>query len=575
MGAVLSVIDAPVLIAVVIAGLYFLRRRMLPKPIPNIPFNHDAASKTFGDVPELMGYVMRTKRVFGWLTALTGRHQSPIAQAFIKPMAQPWVVVTDPYEAQDILLRRFKEFDRSAFFGELIGGILPEQHIQFQSHDSRFRNNRNLINHLMAPTFVTQISGPRLYTAMTTMIRLWSLKCGIAKGHPFSAHGDITFMALDTIFAGMFGHPVEDGITIGRLNSVQKMEKPVLPSDDNTPVPFPEGELPAIFSAALTLSGSVMTTQLSPVPRPTSWVLRQLPYMKKATAIKDKYIHDKVDESLNFMAAGETTPRTALHSVLLRERDVATKENRKPAYHSRAIADEFFGFMLAGHDTTATTIAWGIKYLADHSAVQTRLRAEMRAALPDAAREKRTPTYAELSKAHVPYLDAVVEEVLRHANTIAFVVREALKDTMVMGRMVPKGTDVFLMANGAGYLKPKISVSDKDRSPGARKSEGKSLTGLWDDEDVAEFKPERWLKKGEEGAEVFDPAAGPQLAFGLGPRACFGKKFALFGLKMQFALINWHFDLLEVPEELGGYEAVQKFAQEPTKCFARLKEAEF
>lgn len=64
MGAVLSIVDAPVLIALLIAGLYFLRRLMLPKPIPNIPFNHDAASKTFGDVPELMGYVMRTKRVF-------------------------------------------------------------------------------------------------------------------------------------------------------------------------------------------------------------------------------------------------------------------------------------------------------------------------------------------------------------------------------------------------------------------------------------------------------------------------------------------------------------------------------
>lgn len=83
------------------------------------------------------------------------------------------------------------------------------------------------------------------------------------------------------------------------------------------------------------------------------------------------------------------------------------------------------------------------------------------------------------------------------------------------------------------------------------------------------------LKTGEDGAEIFNPAAGPQLAFGLGPRQCFGKKFALFGLKIQFALINWHFDLLDIPAELGGYDAVQKFAQEPTKCFVRLQEAAF
>lgn len=64
------------------------------------------------------------------------------------------------------------------------------------------------------------------------------------------------------------------------------------------------------------------------------------------------------------------------------------------------------------------------------------------------------------------------------------------------------------------------------------------------------------MKTGEDCAEIFDPAAGPQLAFGLGPRQCFGKKFALFSLKIQFALINWHFDLLDIPAELGGYDVV-------------------
>ena len=64
MGAVLSTFGGKVIVAGFIVGVYVGYRALLPKKLPNIPFNHDAASKLFGDVPEMMGYVMRTKRIF-------------------------------------------------------------------------------------------------------------------------------------------------------------------------------------------------------------------------------------------------------------------------------------------------------------------------------------------------------------------------------------------------------------------------------------------------------------------------------------------------------------------------------
>ncbi|KAK5658144.1 hypothetical protein OQA88_2117 [Cercophora sp. LCS_1] len=577
MGAVLSFLIETIVLGAVLAGAYAAYRASLPKPLPGIPYNRDAGDRIFGDVPELMGYVMRTKRIFCWLTSLTTRHHSPIVQAFVTPFGLPWVVVTDPFESQDILLRRTKEFDRSGFFGDLIGGILPEQHIQFLSTDPRFINNRKLINHLMAPTFISQVSGPELYKAASTMIRLWGIKCAAAKGRPFTAHHDITYMALDTIFAAMFGHPEEESITIQRVKTVSKWT-PGLPESIDAPVPFPDADVPEVFAAALTLANSVTDTQLSPAPRLTSWVLRKFPFMKKATAVKDAYIRSKVDESLAIMNTKPSeSPRTALHSVLLREREIATKEGRAPAYHGRAIADEFFGFMLAGHDTSATTIAWGVKFLADHPEVQDKLRTALREALPDAAAAKRAPEYAELAALHLPYLDAVVEEVLRHANTIAFVVRRAQCDAVVLGRHIPKGTDVFLMANGPGYLESNLRVSDEERSPGAKKVENKDkkgLTGQWEDADTGLFRPERWLRKDEEGAVQFDPMAGPSLPFGAGPRACFGRRFAQHELKIQFALIVWHFYLEKTPKELSGYDAIQRFAREPVQCFVRLRKVD-
>ncbi|KAK1751535.1 cytochrome P450 [Echria macrotheca] len=571
MGAIFSSLVQTLIVAAMLVGVYVGYRAALPKPLPGIPHNRDAAGKLFGDIPELMSYVMRTKRIFCWLTSLTTRHQSAIVQAFVTPFGLPWVVVTDPFESQDILLRRTKEFDRSGFFGDLIGGMLPEQHIQFLSTDSRFKNNRNLINHLMAPTFITQVSGPELYKAGLALIRLWEIKCAAAQGRPFSAHHDITYMALDTIFAAMFGHPEEQSITRGRLRTVSAW-KPKLPESIDEPVPFPETELPEVFAAALTLTNSVTDTQLSPAPRLTSWVLRKFPFMKRAIAIKDGYIRDRVDESLALINTTDPEPRTALHSVLIREREIAKKEGRAPTYHGRAIADEFFGFMLAGHDTSATAIAWGVKFLADNPDAQNKLRAALREALPDAAGAKRTPEYAELASMHVPYLDATVEEILRQANTIAFVVRRAQCDAVVLGRRIPKGTDVFLVANGAGYLEPSLHVSDDERSPGARRADHKNkkgLTGQWDDGNIGEFRPQRWIKDNQ-----FDPMAGPTLPFGLGPRGCFGKRFALHELKIQFALIVWHFYLEKTPGDLGGYEAVQRFAREPVKCFVRLRKVD-
>ncbi|KAI1746834.1 cytochrome P450 [Xylaria castorea] len=553
MGAVLFSTGVNLLLVLLALALYLGRRAILPKPLAGIPYNRDAANRVIGDIPEMMGYVLRTKRIFCWLTSLTARHDSVIIQAFIKPASLPWIVVTDPFEAQDILLRR-KEFDRSGFFGELIGGILPEQHIQFLSSDVRFKNSRNLINHLMAPTFISKVSAPEVYKSVHTLIKVWQAKCVMAKGRPFSAHYDITYAALDSIFASSFGLPEAESATYQRLEAVLQWE-PEISSNVNEPVTFPDSCIPETFAAVLTLANS-------------------LPYMRKAAAIKDNYIRKKVEESVALIDRGNDEPHSALHSVLLREREVASKEARQPDYHKRAISDEFFGFMMAGHDTTATTVAWGIKMLTDNPDAQDRLRAALHAAFFQAFQEKRAPTYQELAKTQIPYLDAVIEEVLRHANTIAFVVRQALQDTTVLGHHIPKGTDVFLMANGAGYLEPNMDVSDTVGSPGARRSEGKALTGTWNDKDIGAFRPERWLKtRPISNAVTFDSTSGPQLAFGLWPRGCFGKRLALQTLKVQFALIIWHFKLLLTPPQLSGYDAIQKFAREPTQCYVRLENA--
>ncbi|KAM7208265.1 cytochrome P450 1A1 [Naviculisporaceae sp. PSN 640] len=544
--------------------VYLAYRALLPNPLPGIPYNKDAATRLFGDVPEVMGYVKSTKQIYAWFTELAVKHKSPIVQAFIKPASLPWVVVTDPYEIQDILLRRTKDFDRASFFHDVLSGIIQYQASQYVSDHPIFKHNKNLINHLMAPSFINAISAPEIYKSVNNLIQVWQQKCEKAQGRPFAAHHDITYQALDFIFAALFEVTGLESITYQRLQTITSYTPPPLSSaTDMTAVP-------------------IMHTQLSPFPTLTSTIHTKFPSMRRAIKTKETFFRDKINEAVGHIHTDPNAPaRNAIHSVLLRERETALKENRQPDYHQRGIYDEFVGLVMAGHDTSATSVAWGVKYLAAAPGVQSRLRAELKAAFPEAAEENRSPKFEELLTAHIPYLDAVTEEVLRLASSIDFVVRVALRDTTVLGKHIPKGTDVFLAGNGPGFQTGNMPLGlteqdDEVRSPGARRKAGKMLSGLWEDDGtIGEFKPERWLKKDDQGKVVFDPLAGPTLAFGLGPRGCFGKRLALVGLKMQFALIVWNFELLGgMPDEMSHFRAVQKFAREPEVCFVRLRKVD-
>jgi hypothetical protein len=68
MGVVVSsfqgAFQGALVLGVLLVGLYAAYRAALPKPIPGIPYNKDAAHKLLGDVPEMMDYVKRTQRIF-------------------------------------------------------------------------------------------------------------------------------------------------------------------------------------------------------------------------------------------------------------------------------------------------------------------------------------------------------------------------------------------------------------------------------------------------------------------------------------------------------------------------------
>jgi len=162
----------------------------------------------------------------------------------------------------------------------------------------------------------------------------------------------------------------------------------------------------------------------------------------------------------------------------------------------------------------------------------------------------------------------VIEEMSRIAIAFPAAIRRTLTDTTILGHHIPKGTDVMMMQNGPDFLDPPLPVSEEQRSETCRLY--KSRVGSWDPADARSFKPERWIKIDSEGNETFDAMAGPHLAFGLGPRACFGKRYAYLQMRIIVIMLIWNFELKRLPEELNSYGAVEKLTKQPLRCYVKL-----
>ncbi|KAI1268608.1 cytochrome P450 [Xylariaceae sp. FL1019] len=561
-------------LAFCILGLWIAYRRALPRPIPGIPCNEDAAKSFLGDVPAVRKHSLAKGTMFEWVMSQVTKLDSPIIQIFVRPFSKPWIVIADFRESQDILMRRTKEFDRGGNFADLFTGLTPDHHITMRSANPEFKAHRRLIQDLMTPSFLNDVSAPRIHDAFTSLIEVWAEKARLAKGHPFSAADDLYTAALDAIWAVTFPFDPKDSVINAQLNLLASTNSvdDVLSSNIDEPATFPEAHMPSTQKSILTLTESLAVMVTSPFPKLTHWLFRQLPYMKRARTVKEEMIRSELEKaSARFESDSteERSARCAMVDILYRELATAKKEKRPPVYNTRAIYDELFGLLVAGHDTTSTTAAWGLKLLSDHQSVQEKLRHAVRQGFPEAVSEDRWPTAEEISKVHIPYLDATREEIIRKSMTAAGVMREAMVDTTILGRTIPKGTNIVLLGNGPDYVLPPVgNIPEELRSEASRTAKGR--IGSWDPQDCHQFRPERWLTE-DDGAKVFDATAGPLLTFGLGPRGCFGRRMAYLELKVALVLLVWNLRLISVPEELNSYRGLEKLTRQPQQCYLRLE----
>ena len=222
-----------------------------------------------------------------------------------------------------------------------------------------------------------------------------------------------------------------------------------------------------------------------------------------------RVIHDVLDRLIAaVLDSGSDDP------CLIRAMAAAQLAGRAEPMSRQAFRNEAATLFLAGHETTANTMAWAWFLLSQAPWALARVQAEA-----DAVLAGRPATIADLDR--LTYTRAVVEETLRLYPPIPLLAREAQRPAEIAGRPVPRGAIVMVVP----------WLLHRHRR-------------YWERPD--NFQPERFL-----------PDAPPRtrhayIPFSLGPRVCTGANFALAEAVICLATLAARFS----PELVAGTQVM-------------------
>jgi cytochrome P450 len=395
------------------------------------------------------------------------------------------------------------------------------------------------------------------------------MKAGIAQGQPVEAGRDLQMMTFDMTRDLSLGEGRGQGYTRRQFEAVRSSGSVGVKSQPGQSdiVLFPPHQEGEDMMTQETIQGAIAASMPKPLPKLFHVFNNRTAHMRRAYAAKDHMIMESIQLAIKKCEEGAQV-RSAAEYIVRREMISAKKAGRAPDFYSQPLQEELYGYLTAGYETTAAALQWGIKYLAAHQEVQKELRRTLRHALPLALSEARQPTAKELIKAQMPYLDAVVEEVLRLATPIRSIFRVAKMDAMILGHHVPKGTQLILMVYGPDITTPGFGVKEEIRSTSSQSY--KDSVGTWESGDEHQFDPERWLKKSDGGNQRFDAQAGPTLAFSAGVRGCFGKRLAYLEMRLLLSLLIWNVELLPLTEGENSFAPMDGLGIKPKQCLARI-----
>ena len=313
-------------------------------------------------------------------------------------------------------------------------------------------------------------------------------------GERMRAYGTVMVEAARRAFAGMM--PGERFRAIDRTTdiSIEAIVRAVFGVEEQERVDEWQRAVLGTLEAAKPMFFFSRATQRAPLGLgPWGTYLR-------ASAEADRLLYDQIERT-----RGRTAGREDILSLLLdaRYEDGGTMSDEH-------VRDELRTLVIAGHETTAITLAWALYAVHRDAGVKARLLAEVDALGSDPAPEE---------LARLPYLNAVVDETLRRFPVVDAVFRVLRKPWSFGGYELPPGITI-----GAALV---LVHRREDIYP-----------------EPEAFRPERFLDG--------KPRPHEYLPFGGGHRRCIGAAFSHYESCLALATVLREFELeLAEPGEVA------------------------
>jgi cytochrome P450 len=260
------------------------------------------------------------------------------------------------------------------------------------------------------------------------------------------------------------------------------------------------------FSDTLKLAFGLMNERLRRILKLPLWVPTPANRrLQRAVAELDRTVQ-------GFIASGRSRQRPGndlLSGLLLAQHEDGTRMS------DLQLRDEAMTLYLAGHETTALTLAWSWYLLSQNPNVENKLVAEWQDVLAGA-----TPTADQLHR--LPYTAAVIAESMRLYPPVYVIGREATDDLELGGYRVKQGYTV-LMSQWVNHRDPRYFPEPE------------------------EFRPERW----ENGLAKRIPKFA-YYPFGGGQRICVGSAFALMEAAIILAAVGQRYRFTLDPDAVIG-----------------------
>ena len=258
--------------------------------------------------------------------------------------------------------------------------------------------------------------------------------------------------------------------------------------------------------------------------------------LDRSVSIVNQSIKEFISQSRQRLA--EVPERRATPTNLLESMIVAAEQpNSSVDYND--IAGNVITMLLAGEETTATTLSWLLYLLKRNPEAFKKAQDEARAM----SGELNEITPERLND--LKFIEACTLETLRLKPTGPFNVLVSLNDTEVAGVAIAKGTWIW-------------SVCRHDTL--AEKYFPNPQT----------FNPERWLIHPDNDLSLSRKVSMP---FGSGPRVCPGRYLAMLEIKLAMVMLLNNFDILSVDTPDGGEaQELMSITMNPVGLTMRLRE---